>query len=144
MSAAAGRPPGSGGDVTAGIKNGQLVNQRIRALVGQALDELERRRASGRSDIVKKIADEVEKGGIAALRSLQELLPKDDVTGKVQPAMTMQALFVQAAREVGQLDRERRDAVTPMASLLELTANVEPEHAAEPPRAARRSDEIDW
>src|SRR5262249_29833986 len=86
MSASGGRPVGSGGDVTTGVRNGQLINQRIRALVGQALDEIEHRRSKGKSDVVARLADEIEKNPLAALKSLQELLPKDDAAGK-QPTI---------------------------------------------------------
>ena len=56
----------------------QLTKQRIHAIVGQVIDELEQRRAKGKSDYVAMLADEIEKGGISAWRSLRDLLPQDD------------------------------------------------------------------
>src|SRR5262245_37932402 len=138
MKASAGRPTGSGGDVTAGVRNGQLINQRIRALVGQALDELERRRAKGRSDVVAKLADQIEKDPITALRSLQDLLPKDDVAGKA-PTLNMQALFVQASREMSESMRNQRDTISPTAPLLDVMPRAEPMRDVEPV-----PNEIEW
>src|SRR5262245_44991870 len=107
MRASAGRPKGLDGELQERSKHGVLINQRIRAIDGQVMDELERRRASGGSDIVAQLADEVEKGGIAALRALQELLPRDeDVAGK-GPTVNFSALFVQAARSMSESERNR-------------------------------------
>src|SRR5262245_17202210 len=51
-----------------------LTKQRIHALVGQVIDELEHRRATGKADYVKALADEVHRGGLAAWKALRELL----------------------------------------------------------------------
>src|SRR5262249_40611233 len=105
MRALAGRPKGRDGELLERTKHGLLVKQRIRAIVGLVIDELERRRAAGKSDFVAKLADEVEKGGIAAWKSLQELLPRDeDVAGK-GPSLNFATLYVQAARSMGERDR---------------------------------------
>ena len=144
--AAVGRPEKLDGEIYAGTKKALLIKQRIHALIGQALDEVDRRRARGKSDVVAKIADAIEKDPLAALRSLQELLPKnDDAASKVPaPTLSMQALFVQAARTVSEIERKGRDAIPPNASLLELVANAEPVPDAEPSSARPEDDRIDW
>jgi hypothetical protein len=58
--------------------NALATKSRIQAIVGQVIDELEDRRAKGKSDYVAQLANEVEKGGIAAWKSLRDLLPADD------------------------------------------------------------------
>jgi len=57
--------------------HGILTKQRIHAIVGQVIDELESRRAAGKSDYVAALADEIERGGLAALEQLKALLPDD-------------------------------------------------------------------
>jgi hypothetical protein len=137
MSAADGRPDKLDAEIYAGTKNGVRAKQRIYALVHQALDEIERRRTKGRGgDVVSKLADEIEKNPLAALHSLQGLLPKDEATAGKTPTLNLSALFVQAAREVGMMGRNQspgasaHDATTPMASLLELTAQPVSDTAA--------------
>src|SRR5215510_1715298 len=148
MKASAGRPKGLDGELLERTKHGVIVNQRIRAIVGQVIDELEKRRAAGRGDFVAKLADEVEEGGLAAWKALQELLPRDaDVAGKVPtPTMNLSALFVQAARDLSEMGKRNHEAaISPMASLIELTANAGSAPDAEPAALAKPLDaEIEW
>jgi hypothetical protein len=140
-----GRPPGPHGPYAATV-NGRNTAARVHAIVGQIIDELDRRRASGRTggDIVRRACDEIEKmPALDALRALRELLPKDaDAAGKVQPALSMQALFVNAAREVSKMDIHRSpdamgEAIAPMATIIDVTPQAlappqEVEHTANP------------
>jgi hypothetical protein len=148
MSAPVGRPPEPRGPYATQV-GGRNTAARVHALVGQILDELDRRRVSGRADIVRRACDEIEKmPALDALRALRELLPKDaDAASKV-PALSMQALFVNAAREVSMMDINRSPdasasfaASAPVASLIELTAQpVSDPDPATPPSA----DAIEW
>jgi len=80
--AAQGRPGQQIGPLKEKTVHALATKSRIHALVGQVIDELEKRRAKGKGDYIAKLADEVEKGGISAWKSLKDLLPSDDV----QPA----------------------------------------------------------
>jgi hypothetical protein len=72
------------------------------------IDELEERRAKGKSDYVAKLADEIEKGGIAAWKSLNDLLPADDVQPAVGNAQfNFGSVFVAAVKQMS----ERHSAV---------------------------------
>jgi hypothetical protein len=73
-----GRPGRQIGPLKEKTVHAALTKQRIHALVAQVIDELEKRRASGKGDYVAKLADEVAEGGLAAWKSLRDLLPRDD------------------------------------------------------------------
>ena len=119
-SAARGRPGRGIGPLKEKTVHAALTKQRIHAIVGQVIDELERRRATGKKDYVKALADEVEKGGIAAWKALRDLLPRDeDVTpGSAQPVSFSQ-FFVAAAKEAS----ERGPAKTPLP-VIDVTAEA--------------------
>jgi hypothetical protein len=88
---------------------------RIYAIAGQVIEELEKRRAKGKSDYIAKLADEIEDGGLAAWKALKELLPADDV----QPAnmqLNFGLVFAAAAKQAS----ERQAAGAP--AILESTA----------------------
>jgi hypothetical protein len=55
-----------------------LTKQRIHAIVSQVIDELEHRRATGKADYVKALADEVQRGGIAAWKTLRDLAAAEE------------------------------------------------------------------
>jgi hypothetical protein len=96
-----------------------LTKQRIHAIVGQVIDELEHRRATGKSDFVKTLADEVEKGGIAAWKALRELLPRDEDIPRGSPSMSFSQLFIAAHKEItgrGDLFEKRRRLMAEWAS----------------------------
>lgn len=146
MSAAAGRPPGPHGPNAPTIY-GRNTAARVHAIVGQILDELERRRVSGRADIVRRACDEIEKmPALDALRALRELLPKDADPAAKAPVQNNVALFVQAARELAERN-QRPDALAPGASapttsLLELVA--QPVSHAEPASTRADAEDIEW
>lgn len=73
-----GKPGQQVGPLKEKTVNAHLTKQRIHAIVSQVIDELEQRRVKGKSDYVANLADEIEKGGIAAWRSLRDLLPADE------------------------------------------------------------------
>jgi hypothetical protein len=85
----------------------RLTKQRIHALVGQVIDELEKRRAAGKSDFVKTLADEVEKGGIAAWKALRELLPRDEDVPRGSPTVGIGQLFIAAHKEINRLEEAK-------------------------------------
>src|SRR5262245_32731798 len=138
-----GRPGKRDGQLNEGTKSGMLVRQRIYALIDQALDELNLRKAKGKGDVVATLANEIEKNPLAALKSLQELLPKDaDTAGKTQ-MLSMQALWVQASRQMAASERDQRDAISSMPPLLDVTPRAEP--VSEPAVVAKSSEpKIDW
>jgi len=66
------------------------------------IDELEKRRAKGKSVYVAKLADEIEKGGIAAWKSLMDLLPPDDVQPATDSAqLDFGSVFAAAVKQIG-------------------------------------------
>jgi hypothetical protein len=90
--------------------------QRIHAIVGQVIDELEHRRATGKSDFVKTLADEVEKGGIAAWKALRELLPRDEDIPSGSPSMSFSQLFIAAHKEINR--SEQMKTVPPVIDVI--------------------------
>jgi hypothetical protein len=100
-SALRGRPGQGIGPLKEKTVHAALTKQRLHAIVGQVIDELERRRATGKADYVKALADEVEKGGIAALKALRDLLPRDE--DAPNPGTSFNGLFVLAAKQAAQL-----------------------------------------
>ena len=64
-----GRPGRGVGPLKEKTVHAALTKQRIHAIVGQVIDELEHRRATGKADYVKALADEVQRGGIAAWKA---------------------------------------------------------------------------
>jgi hypothetical protein len=103
-SALRGRPGRGIGPLKEKTVHAALTKQRIHAIVGQVIDELEHRRATGKADYVKALADEVEKGGIAALKALRDLLPRDE--DAPNPGTSFNGLFVLAAKQAAQLPGE--------------------------------------
>lgn len=100
-----GRPGRGVGPLKEKTIHAALTKQRIHAIVGQVLDELEHRRATGKADYVKALADEVQRGGVAGLKSLRDLLPRDeDVPGGHAAPVSFSQLFVSAAREASRLE----------------------------------------
>jgi hypothetical protein len=97
-----GRPGRSIGPLKEKTVHAALTKQRIHALVGQVIDELEKRRAAGKSDFVKTLADEVEKGGIAAWKALRDLLPRDEVMPSGSPSVSLSQFFVAAAKRASE------------------------------------------
>jgi hypothetical protein len=84
-----------------------LTKQRIHAIVGQVIDELEHRRATGKADCVKALADEVQRGGIAAWKALRDLLPPDDNVLGGSPSISFGQLFIAAHKEINRLEQTK-------------------------------------
>ena len=93
-----GRPGRGIGPLKEKTVHAALTKQRIHAIVGQVIDELEHRRATGKRDYVKALADEVEKGGIAAWKALRDLLPRDDDRSKRHRTRQFQPIFHRRAQ----------------------------------------------
>jgi hypothetical protein len=102
-----GRPGRSIGPLKEKTVHAALTKQRIHALVGQVIDELEKRRAAGKSDFVKTLADEVEKGGIAAWKALRDLLPRDDDIPSGSPSLSFSQLFIAAHKEINRSEQTK-------------------------------------
>jgi hypothetical protein len=71
------------------------------------IDELEKRRAAGKSDFVKTLADEVETGGIAAWKALRDLLPRDEDIPSASPSISFSQLFIAAHKEINRLEQTK-------------------------------------
>jgi hypothetical protein len=93
---------------------GHITKNRIYGIASQVLDELDRRNKRGKGDIVARLADEVEKGGLAAWRELAALLPKDDP--QPAPQQSWSAVWIQLGEEA-QRRRNTLDA-KPTISLI--------------------------
>ena len=70
-------------------------------------DELEHRRASGKADYVKALADEVQRGGLAAWKALRDMLPRDEVAPAASPSVSFGQLFVAAHKEINRLEQAK-------------------------------------
>jgi hypothetical protein len=87
------------------------------------IDELEHRRATGKSDFVKTLADEVEKGGIAAWKALRELLPRDEDIPSGSPSMSFSQLFIAAHKEINRSE-QMKTVPGPVAELVGIEGGV--------------------
>jgi hypothetical protein len=99
-----GRPGRGVGPLKEKTVHAALTKQRIHAIVGQVIDELERRRATGKADYVKALADEVQSGGIAAWKALRDLLPRDEEPSSGSSPVNFSQFFVAAAKEASKLE----------------------------------------
>jgi hypothetical protein len=86
--------------------NAHETKGRIHAIVAQVIDELEQRRADGKSDYVAALADNLETGELVAWKALRDLLPRDELTSGGAANLNLSALFVKVAAEVGARDRQ--------------------------------------
>jgi hypothetical protein len=127
-----GRPGRGIGPLKEKTVHAALTKQRIHALVGQVIDELEHRRATGKADYVKALADEVQRGGIAAWKALRDLLPRDDDVSGGAPSVSFSQFFVAAHKEVNRLEQARRAA----PPVIDATA--------EPVTAEAPEEEVEW
>jgi hypothetical protein len=125
-----GRPGRGIGPLKEKTVHAALTKQRIHAIVGQVIDELEHRRATGKRDYVKALADEVEKGGIAAWKALRDLLPRDDDVPSGSPSISVGQLFVAAHKEINRLEQTKK-------SLPVIDVEAEPVTTG-------GSEEVDW
>jgi hypothetical protein len=98
--AAEGKPGKHAGELENRAIHGLLTKQRIHAIVGQVIDELESRRTAGKSDYVAALANEVESGGLAALQQLKTLLPDDAKLPIGGMTMNVNHMYLEAMKAV--------------------------------------------
>jgi hypothetical protein len=132
--------------------HGLQTKARIRAVIDLAIDELEQRRAKGKSDHVALLADEIEKGGIAAWKSLIDLLPPDDMAPPAALGNMASATFAgifagaaaQAAAAHAASQREAKPELdTNGLPILDAIATPVPEADAEPETPAD-DEPVEW
>ncbi len=125
-----GRPGRQVGTLKEKTVHAAITKARIHAIVGQVIDELEQRRAKGKGDYVAALANEVEEGGLAAWRSLRDLLPRDDPNAPngEAPSINFGHVFVAAAIEASR----RANAAS---QVIDATAK---------PAIEQASDDLDW
>src|SRR5262245_28044949 len=97
-----GRPGRGIGPLKEKTVHAALTKQRIHAIVSQVIDELEHRRATGKADYVKALADEVQRGGIAAWKALRDLLPRDEDVPSGSPTVGIGQLFIAAHKQINE------------------------------------------
>ena len=64
-------------------------------------------RATGKADYVKALADEVQRGGIAAWKALRDLLPRDEDVPNGSPTVGIGQLFIAAHKEINRLEQTK-------------------------------------
>jgi hypothetical protein len=128
-----GRPGRGIGPLKEKTVHAALTKQRIHAIVAQVIDELEHRRATGKADFVKALADEVQRGGIAAWKALRDLLPRDEDVPSGRPTVGIGQLFIAAHKEVNRLEEEAK------AALPVIDASFEPVTTDE-----AKTEKIEW
>lgn len=126
-----GRPGRGIGPLKEKTVHAALTKQRIHAIVGQVIDELEHRRATGKADYVKALADEVQRGGLAAWKALRELLPRDEDTASSTPNVSVGQLFIAAHKEINRLEQAK--TVLPVIDV-----------EAEPVTTDASAEKVDW
>jgi hypothetical protein len=105
------------------------TRQRVVAIVGQVIDELEQRRANGKSDYVAALAKNHETGDLASWKVLKDLLGRDELdTSGAAVNVNLSSLFVKVAAEVGA--RNRHPANTTLAAPSEKVIDVPFERVA--------------
>jgi hypothetical protein len=112
------------GEVRQKTINAAATRTRIHAIVGQVIDELEKRRAKGKSDWVASLADEVEKGGLTAWKALRDLLPRDEPENSGATNVQVGSLFAIVAAQVGARDRlqgQSGQAVAPSEKMIDVS-----------------------
>jgi hypothetical protein len=102
-----GRPGRGIGPLKEKSVHAALTKQRIHAIFAQVIDELEHRRATGKADYVKALADEVQRGGIAAWKALRDLLPRDEDVPSGSPTVGIGQLFIAAHKEINRLEQAK-------------------------------------
>jgi hypothetical protein len=127
-----GRPGRGIGPLKEKTIHAALTKQRIHAIVAQVIDELEHRRATGKADYVKALADEVQRGGIAAWKALRDLLPRDEDIPSGRPTVGIGQLFIAAHKEINRLEQARTAALP----VIDVTA--------EPVTTGASEEEVDW
>jgi hypothetical protein len=65
------------------------------------------RRATGKADYVKALADEVQRGGIAAWKALRDLLPRDEDIPRASPFISVSQLLIAAHKEINSLEQAK-------------------------------------
>jgi hypothetical protein len=65
------------------------------------------RQATGKTAYVKALADEVQRGGIAAWKALRDLLPRDDDIPSASPPVSFSQLFIGAHKEINRLEQTK-------------------------------------
>jgi hypothetical protein len=125
-----GRPGRQIGPLKEKTVHAALTKQRIHAIVSQVIDELEKRRVAGKGDYVAKLADEVAEGGLAAWKSLRDLLPRDDPADAPSGLMNIGNLFVLAAQQAAERGRAQS------APMIDLTG--------EPVTMGASEDPVEW
>jgi hypothetical protein len=131
------------------------------------IDELEHRRATGKADYVKALADEVQRGGIAAWKALRDLLPLDEDIPSASPSVSFGQLFIAAHKEINRQEQAKMippviDVIAePTLALAKLTdmrdgagggqpaASVSDGRASRPPvrvqaEIAQDGDYVEW
>jgi hypothetical protein len=126
-----GRPGRGIGPLKEKTVHAVLTKQRIHAIVAQVIDELEHRRATGKADYVKALADEVQRGGIAAWKALRDLLPRDEDMPSARPSVSLSQFFVAAHKEINR--SEQAKTVPPVIDA-----------TAEPVKTGASEEEVDW
>jgi hypothetical protein len=59
---------------------------------------------SGKADYVKALANEVQRGGIAAWKALRDLVPQDEDISSGSPSVSISQCFVAAYKEINRLE----------------------------------------
>jgi hypothetical protein len=85
------------------------------------VNELERCRATGKADCVKALADEVQRGGIAAWKSIRDLLPRDEDASKAPPSFNFGQVLI-AAHKRQQVEQEKKEAPLVIDAAVESVA----------------------
>jgi hypothetical protein len=131
--AARGRPGRQIGPLKEKTQHALATKARIHAIVGQVIDELEKRRAKGKGDYVAKLADEIEKGGLSAWKALSDLLPREMGPAGNGGSSNFASLFVTVMQR--RADEERRAAAAALAAPSEIidvqAIELEPARPAE-------------
>src|SRR5262245_15295797 len=101
--------PGKQNSSVAVVK--RSASHRKAAIVNQAFDEMERERGAGKRDYVARLIDAYHADPLTWLERVREIAegPQQPDGGKVQPALSMQAFFLQAARNLSESMRAERD-----------------------------------
>jgi hypothetical protein len=98
---------GCGAPVNGNVANGAAVGIVDPHPLGPQLGAGGNAEATGKADYVKALADEVQRGGIAAWKALRDLLPRDEDVPSGSPTVGIGQLFIAAHKEINRLEQTK-------------------------------------
>jgi hypothetical protein len=122
------------------------TRNRMRAIVDQVIEEMEKRRTTKRFDYVSALADELQKGGLSAWKELKALLPREDAESNALNASNVHigSLFAVVAAQVGARARDQQVPIAPTSdNMIDVTSSAPMAPVREVIETAEKEDAVE-